>query len=47
MKTWFTEREILTYVNGIAGQVLVKMQKDSFKVTMQRSKSMPSMVKCP
>lgn len=47
MKTWFTERQILTCLNGFVGHVLVKMQKDSFKVTTQRSRSMPSMVKCP
>ena len=47
MKTWFTERQILAYLNGFAEHVHVKMQKDSFKVITQRSKSMPSMVKCP
>jgi competence protein ComEC len=50
MKNWFEGRKIPTYVNGFAGHVLVKMQKDSFQVTTQRSKSMPtttSMAKCP
>ena len=50
MKTWLEGRQIPTYVNGFAGHVLVKMQKDSFKVTTQRSKSMPStpsLAKCP
>lgn len=47
MKTWFEGRQIPTYVNGFAGHVIVKMQKNSFKVTTQLSKSMSSVAKCP
>lgn len=47
MKTWFTNRKIPTYVNGFAGHVTVKMQKNSFKVTTHRSESKPSITKCP
>jgi beta-lactamase superfamily II metal-dependent hydrolase len=47
MKTWFDKRQIPTYVNGFEGHVLVKMQRDSFTVTTQRSKSMPPVAKCP
>ena len=50
MKTWFEGRKIPTYVNGFAGHVLVKMQKDSYQVTTQRSRPMPTspfMAKCP
>jgi competence protein ComEC len=46
MKTWFESRKIPTYVNGFSGHVIVKMQKDSFVVTANRSKSMPSAAKC-
>jgi competence protein ComEC len=47
MKTWFEGRKIPAYVNGFAGHVIVKMQKDSFRVITQRSKLMPLMTKCP
>ena len=50
MKTWFEGRKIPTYVNGFAGHVVVKMQKDSYQVTTQRSRPIPSspfMTKCP
>jgi beta-lactamase superfamily II metal-dependent hydrolase len=47
MKTWFEGRKIPTYVNGFAGHVIVKMQKDSYQVTTQRSKAITSMAKCP
>jgi beta-lactamase superfamily II metal-dependent hydrolase len=50
MKKWVESKKIPTYVNGFVGHVVVKMQKDSFQVITQRSKSLPSMVtldKCP
>jgi competence protein ComEC len=50
MKKWVESKKIPTYVNGFAGHVIVKMRKDSFQVTTQRSKALPYMVKiakCP
>jgi competence protein ComEC len=47
MKTWVEKRKIPTYVNGFAGHVLVKMKKNSFKVTTLRSQSKSALAKCP